>query len=422
MLILSNLNKVNLRNWTAICFVLVCLVCFISQIAAQPTSFRNFSPNQRKGMTQGFLEDVEKLTRRIEKDNQNIAFYKERLQFYKNLLELNFDNSDWLVYADKLEADLSRIIELEETADNYVWRGNWFSERLRRSPPSEKISELYPINKYFDKAVSDYLKASRLNSEPQKLTSIYNNLSELYSLRPQKLVLSADFRTGQSEIPLKLVLNDFDASIRYRREAFESGYKLPYADLLKTSLAGTYKTNADTAFELGEYKTALNFYEAGQNYLGGEYSQCPYYAAWGNVYLKMKKFDKAIELFNTVPKDDAANCVILFGNRGDAFAAKGDFERSLSEYRKALALDQGDSLKRSGWLYIKRSKLFLKLGKPEEALADLNLAIEKQYIFDCPQVYEIRAEAYRKLGKLAQALSDKQTANKLKNQQDCSLR
>jgi hypothetical protein len=61
----------------------------------------------------------------------------------------------------------------------------------------------------------------------------------------------------------------------------------------------------------------------------------------------------------------------------------------------------------------------LKTGKPREALADLNTTIEKKYIAECPQVYKIRAEAYRRLGKSALAVSDEQTASKLRNQPNC---
>lgn len=124
---------------------------------------------------------------------------------------------------------------MEETADNYIWRGNWFSERLRRLPPTSKIAGLYLHNQYVDKAASDYPKAIQLISAPTNLISAYANLSELYTTRPQKLLPDADFQKWRAEIPFKLVLSDFYNAIKYRRKALEAGAGLSYADLLKAN-------------------------------------------------------------------------------------------------------------------------------------------------------------------------------------------
>lgn len=69
MLVLSYLTEIGLRNCAAICFLLFCLAGSIFRAAAQPTSFRSYNPNARKGMTQRFLEDADKITVLIEKDD-----------------------------------------------------------------------------------------------------------------------------------------------------------------------------------------------------------------------------------------------------------------------------------------------------------------------------------------------------------------
>lgn len=370
-------------------------------------------------MTIARLEEVEKLTWNIKKNDKNIALYKTRIEFYQDLMELNFDNNDWTIYADKFEADLSRLIELDGTPHNYSWRGSWFTERFRRFPPISKTAELYPRNRYFDNAASDYLKAAQLNSAPTNLISVYTNLGELYALRPQKLLPDANLQKWRAKFPFKLVLSDFDKAVKYRQKALEIGSKMPYADVLKSNLAGTYKISADTASRLGDYETALKLYREGQNYLSDEYSQCPHYAGWGEVYLKLNKFDKAIEIFNVYQKTGDVHCVDLLANRGDAFASKGESERALSDYNKALTLNEDDSLQRMGWVYIKRAKLFLRIGKTEQALNDLNTAAEKKYIAACPLVYRIRAEVYRKLGKKDLAAKDVETADNLTKQGNC---
>ncbi|HQU83313.1 MAG TPA: hypothetical protein PKY59_09325 [Pyrinomonadaceae bacterium] len=415
---MSILSKISLENGVAICFMITCGLCFVLTSFAQPTSLREFNAPSRQLMTEGTQIKIDALTEQIEKDRNNVALYRKRLRLYFDLIELNFDNRNWTIYADKSEADLSLIIELEETPENYLARANWLSERLRRSPPAERVVELYPDNQYFNKAAADYLKAIQLDSDSKNLVSVYTNLSGLYVIRPYKLAASPNFQARRTKIPLKLVRNDFDNSIKYGQLALEISAKMSSADVLRENLATTFMLNINTAVKLKDFQTALGFYESGKNF-SITTSSCAYYAGWGNIYLKLKKFDKAIEIFNAVSQTENPQCVDLIANRGDAFAAKGESEKALSDYIKALTIDEKDSLQKIGWVYIKKAKLLLKLGKTEQALSDLNNAVEKEYIADCPSVYRIRAKIYGKLGKRDLAKNDIQNANKLKNQANC---
>lgn len=416
MFIRRDLVKVILKNSSAICLMLILIFCFVLSIAAQPGDIDKLSPFERKRLTQNTQNRVDLLSGQIKKDDRNVVLYKERLRLYSFLLELNFDNSDWEIYADKYEADLSRIIELEKTGEKYGWRGGFLQQRLYRSPPPKKITELYPHNRYFDKAESDFTEAIRLTSDPEQLQTVYSVLSGLYTLRPQKLVSAPNFPEWRDKVRLKPVLDDFDAAIKSSKKALEFE---PKSEGLQSNLVAIYMTNADTAVELGAFRVALEFYDAGQSYLNRFTPICRYYAAWGNTYLKLNKPDKAIEIFNAIPITSSDHCAELLGNKGEALTAKGDFQKALADYDKALTYDKSDSLMRRGWLYIKRAKLFLKLGQAEQALADLTSAAEKKYVVNCPQLYQVRAKAYRKLGRLKLAMSDRQTANNLKNQVNC---
>lgn len=419
MLFLNNSVKVSLKNCAAIGFVLTCLVCFVSPLIGQPIRARDFSASDRKRMTQQTQARIDELTELIKKDSRNVILYKQRLLLFYDLLELNFDNKGWETYGDEAERELSRIIGLEPTAENYRQRGDFLRQILYHSPPPNKVTELYPHNQYFERALSDYLEAVRLATDLKQLETVYSMLSGLYTLRPQKLISAPNFPKLLVQIQLKSIFEDFDSAIKYSRKALEAGVNQPYADGLKANLVEIYMTIAELAVKLGSYQVSLEYYQTGQNYIAYETSLCKYYARWGNVYLKLKQPDKALEKFNAITITENTNCAEVLENRGDAFVAKGEFERALSDYNKALTLDKSDSLKRKGWLYLKRAKLFVKMSKPEDALVDLNTAIEKRYVADCPQFYEIRAKAYRKLGKSAMAVSDDQTANKLKNQPNC---
>lgn len=243
-------------------------LCVLSTVA-QPTSLRQ---SRSKQMTQKRLEKIDEITKQIRNNSSNIALYKERSEIYRELLELNFDNNDWFVYADKLESDLSRLVDLEGTAEDYYRRGDWLVSRLLYSTPlypypaPNKISELYPDNRYVDAAASDFLKALRLTSDPQEIQSYYTNLSIIYSTRPRLVVSAPDFPKWKDKIPIKLIQKDFEMSIKYSQLALEAGESLPFTDTLKKNLVSTYLTNAETATKLGDSATALKFTQAAQKY------------------------------------------------------------------------------------------------------------------------------------------------------------
>lgn len=265
----------NLLNFHRVNFVIIGLLLsflYVLPVAAQPTTLSEFHPAGRKQMTEARLERVNEITEQIKNQNSNTALYQKRVQLYGELLQLNFDNKDWFIYADKYERDLSRLIELEGTAEDYYRRGNWFVSRLIYSTPlypypaPNKISELYPHNRYADAAVSDFLKALQLTSDPQQIQSCYTNLSIIYSTRPHLLASASDFSKWKDKIPLKLVQKDFEMSIKYSQLALEAGASLPFTDTLKKNLVSTYLTNAETATKLGDSATALKFTQAAQKY------------------------------------------------------------------------------------------------------------------------------------------------------------
>ena len=65
---------------------------------------------------------------------------------------------------------LSRIIELEPTAENYIRREVWNIDPHFAGP--QEITELYPINEYFDR-FDDLTKAISITSDSQERMTAY---------------------------------------------------------------------------------------------------------------------------------------------------------------------------------------------------------------------------------------------------------
>ena len=257
---MGNSLKIYWVNFIVIGLVLSFL--YVLPALAQPTSLRQFRGS--KQLIQVRIEEATKITSEIEKDKSNLTLYKKRLFLNGELLVLSEDTDDWNIYADKYEADLSNIIELEKTARNYDARGRFLIARLNHLSVAN-VSDLYPHNRYIDMAASDFLNAIQLTA-PQLRQTYYSNLNLLYRFRPQKLISAPNFSKWKALIPYELVRKDFDLSVKYGQLALEG---VPNSDLLrdlKKQLVITYLSNADVAARLGDSATALKFTQAAQKY------------------------------------------------------------------------------------------------------------------------------------------------------------
>lgn len=115
---------------------------------------------------------------------------------------------------------------------------------------------------------------------------------------------------------------------------------------------------------------------------------------------------------------------LLLEYRGDAQLAQGNLTEALADYS---ALFEG-SEKHLGCdriafctarLPIKRAQVYLRLNMPQNAVTELDLAIEKAYVGHCPQILLMRAKALRLAGDTERALADEQRATKLEATRFC---
>lgn len=216
-------------------------------------------------------------------------------------MELNFDNSDWEMYADKFEEDLANIIGLAPTVENLKARASFLRERLVHSPPSA-ISELYSNNRFFERAKSDLLEASKKATDRITMESVYGALSDLYTLRAQLGV--GNFRFLRTE-DKKHVVTDIRIATDYANKAWMIADQSRSGYASAEGLIEVYVRNADTVFKLGNYQDALNLYESLKKmlYKSGiitDHWQCPFNVGWANVYLKLREPNKALGRLNRI--------------------------------------------------------------------------------------------------------------------------
>ena len=88
----------------------------------------------------------------------------------------------------------------------------------------------------------------------------------------------------------------------------------------------------------------------------------------------------------------------LYNDRGAAFAGRGDRERALADFTRAIKLDDGSSAP-----YVNRGDLFYRMGKLNQAVADFDAALKLQPSFE--RAYIGRTLALLKKGDAQGALT-----------------
>lgn len=391
MLIIRDLVKVSLRNCLAICFVIIAYAfCFVMPIAAQRT--RPPDPQDvKKRIKQKFVSDlyiswnyhingkkppggvyngpfeggppdpkvVEKgLKEYLPKQNKYISeepllapLYEDRGASYALLYEITEDLNERANYAEKALADFAKAIELEPN------RWSVFEQRAR-------LLSLIDFFTYFDVIVSERLEAIRLiknfcvqhpnfaKEYNPRISGLFLTISASYWNRAKALSqeskLLAEVRRLHKQYSNYSYWDDFDTALAYAQKNVTNPDEV-------WIIINYLVDKGDAAYRLGEYKIALSAYNAGEEY-----------------------WDKTSDFY--------------------------------CEHHPNLC-DSHKKQSRNYTFNIRLIKVYVKLGKWETALTNLNRYLE--FGDRCPESYLVRARIYRQLGKTDLALVDERTASKL---------
>ena len=118
----------------------------------------------------------------------------------------------------------------------------------------------------------------------------------------------------------------------------------------------------------------------------------------GNAYKEKGKFDRALSDYNKALAIDP-DLAITYANRGITHQNKGNFNQAISDFNKALALDSDLAL-----AYNSRGVIYKSRGNLDLALTDYNKAIAKDP--NLASAYVNRGNVYQIKGNLNLALSD----------------
>lgn len=94
-----------------------------------------------------------------------------------------------------------------------------------------------------------------------------------------------------------------------------------------------------------------------------------------------------------------ANLSAIYTNRGNAYAAKGMYDRAIADFGEAIALDPGDAVAHNN-----RARTYLRRGRTDLAILDYTEAIKIDPNF--APAYSNRCIAYGKMGLYDNAIAD----------------
>ncbi|MDF3073393.1 MAG: peptidase caspase catalytic subunit p20 [Alphaproteobacteria bacterium] len=156
----------------------------------------------------------------------------------------------------------------------------------------------------------------------------------------------------------------------------------------------------------GNYERAVSDLTAAIKSAPGSYI---YYLTRANIYLAAERYDEAVQDYTKSMALNAADAPTLVVSRAAAYTAMGKHDLAMKDYNVFLdyliALESrvnGSSVASSG--YRARAFGYLRAGKPNEALIDINQALARDK--DEALNWQLRAMVYEALGRKGDAIAD----------------
>jgi tetratricopeptide (TPR) repeat protein len=355
---------------------------------------------------------------------KNAAFYFGRaMLFYEiSLTRVPFDNKE------KIFADLDRAIGLNPRSLKYLETRAAFyrlvDEFEKAIADHTAILRLRPRNfdaliergwNYvsvgaYQKAIDDYTAALKL--KPRSAVWVLKDRAAAYRALGRSTLAAADEEKAQ-----KLESTaDFDAPLAITVvERVVPVEEMNFTPQTEEELMSSYKQFSEVEKDgvsieyHGFFKFDEDYKRTESERLNKAAEAAPQSAKVfferGNFYLKINDYANAIADFSTAIKLDP-NDLYSFNNRGLACAKSGNYERAIADFTRTSAI----APKRSEGPY-NFVLVLLNKGLFEQAKNIATSYLAKQP--DKPDLYRLRAIAYRKLGQTAEAEADRKKGKSL---------
>jgi tetratricopeptide (TPR) repeat protein len=354
-------------------------------------------------------------------------------QFYREGYAAE-EREDHDVAIEKLSQALKHKLTKNDLAEAYSSRGAAYRSKGRFEEAARDFSEairLYPnwayayfargwthqLNGEPDKAIPDFKEAIRYDAN---YGWAYYDRGLLYLRRQQWDSAIADFdeairclpnnlgpllARGQSYLGKK----DFDRALANFDGAVAVNSLSPLGYFYRSNI---YFIKGDGDKQLRDLKEAERVASIARHYRARS-SPLPY--NYPDVYQRMGlaydqgDYDRAIDLANELVamEIDWSHASPVLMDRGNAFRAKGNFDKALVDYDQAIAFNP-----KNAGAHVDRALVWEKKGRRDQALRDYAEAIRLD-----PKMWQAhfdRAISFRETGEFAKAIEDMSEVIKLK--------
>jgi tetratricopeptide (TPR) repeat protein len=410
------------------CFdVIVILLAFACGTLAQPGEGPTVAEVEARYNVQ-----LTELSRQIANSPANAVLYTQRAKIYVTMFHsLLLHKHEGRHLLDKAIGDFSTAIEITPSAAAHLGRVGCSQTLLWKDPPprdrpADSVN-FFLRSRVYDGFLADFENALALSSNDDERKESLAGLARLLTLRARNLAIPEVQAQMRALGIYYSVWDEFDRALAYTKQMLKlaSDTERSWPTHLAEGLAELYATIASAAYRLAEYDRALAALEAGQKYVTARaVGYCVYYALWGRTHEKAGSFTQAIAAYTKAMKESEWNCRNLLEYRGDAQLAQGNLTEALADY-SALFEGSGEHSGCPGIAFctarlpIKRAQVYLRLNMHQNAVTELDLAIEKAPVGHCPQILLMRAKALRLAGDEERALADEQRAAKLEATRFC---
>lgn len=388
---------------------------FAAGVAAQPGYVPTVEELQKQ-----LQPSFDELARQIKDDPRRASPYLGRSALYVALYErARHHGRDGSAFAERALADLSNAVGLSPTREAYDARSRLYlalatAKGYPEGVEASRRADLQLTFSRFGAAESDLLQVLRLSDGDAQLTDAHAALGRLLSTRATFMSTPAAVAGLRSLGVGYSAWDDFDRAAAYTKEwmkrAPTKAGEWPLYN--EENLVGIYMYKGAAAYRLGEDAVALAAFGEGEQYLTEHYFwRCNYYAGWGDAFVRERRPADAIRTYTKGIGPYDWPCRRLLERRADVYFAEGELRKALRDYDAFWETEEPCC---RGRLALKRAKVYLKLNEPGEAVGVLTSALEKTVSSTCPQIYLLRAEAFKMLGNTGRAAADEREAERFK--------
>jgi tetratricopeptide (TPR) repeat protein len=345
----------------------------------------------------------------------------------KQLFEKGFYTTDDEVAIANLSKALRHKLTKNDLATAYSTRGGVYQSKKKYDEAIRDFSEairVYPdwSYPYFgrgwtyqlrgepDKAFPDYAEAIRYDANS---AWSYYNRGLLYLRKQEWDPAIADFDEAVRCLPgNSTAFLARGLCLLGKKDADGALANFDGAISVNSANAEAYLFRSNVYFMKGETDKQLRDYEEAGRLARTAWNNRPRVPSWSssnqspvlrevNLAYHDKDFDRAIELSNKTLLTEMAwkQASPVLMSRGNAFAAKGDFDRALIDYDQAVAFNPENA-----GAHVDRGRALEKRKQRDQALRDYAEAIRLD-----PNMWEAyfnRALAFRTEGRLDEAIAD----------------